>query len=58
MDGVAMEFARENFGAANLGDRRLNQRLLSVAEQLAAIPTSRFPSAFMIRPTCRRFIGS
>ena len=27
MDGIAMEFARENFEAADLGDKRLNKRL-------------------------------
>ena len=46
MDGIATTFARENFGAANLGDARLNKRLLLIGEQLAAHPNETFPSRF------------
>jgi hypothetical protein len=46
MDGIAVEFARENFEAADFGDKRLNKRLLSVAEQLATHPNETFPKRF------------
>jgi hypothetical protein len=46
MDGIATTFARHNFGAANLGDKRLNKRLLVIAEQLAAHPNETFPNRF------------
>lgn len=46
MDGSAIAFARKNFGAADLGDERLNMRLLSIAEQLAAHPDETFPDRF------------
>lgn len=46
MDSLAATFAKEQFGAADLGDARLNQRLLAVAEQLAAHPDQTFPKRF------------
>lgn len=46
MDGIATTFARENFGAADLGDKRLNDRLVVIAEQLAAHPNETFPNRF------------
>jgi hypothetical protein len=46
MDGIATTFARENFGAADLGDKRLNNRLRVIAEQLAAHPNETFPNRF------------
>ena len=46
MDGIAQTFAQEQFGAADLGDSRLNARLLAVAEQLADHPGSTFPKRF------------
>jgi hypothetical protein len=46
MDGIAATFAQEHFGAADLGDERLNARLLSVADQLAAHPSETFPKKF------------
>ena len=46
MDGMATTFARENFGAVDLGDTRLNKRLLVIAEQLAAHPNETFPNRF------------
>jgi hypothetical protein len=46
MDGIAAAFARQNFGGADLGDQRLNQRLLAVAERLAAHPGETFPKRF------------
>lgn len=46
MDGIAATFAQEHFGAADLGNERLNARLLSVAEQLAAHPSQTFPKRF------------
>ena len=46
MDGIGTMFARENFGAADLGDKRLNDRLLEIAEQLAAHPNETFPNRF------------
>ena len=46
MDGMATTFARENFGAADLGDTRLDKRLLVIAEQLAAHPNETFPNRF------------
>ena len=45
MDGVGSTFAKEPFGAADLGDARLNARLLTVAEQLATHPRETFPKA-------------
>lgn len=38
-------FAQNEFGGADLGDARLERRLLKVAEQLAADPGSSIPSA-------------
>jgi len=46
MDGIAARFARDQFGAADLGDERLNARLVSIAEQLAAHPNVTFPKRF------------
>jgi hypothetical protein len=46
MDGLAATFAKEPFGAADLGDKRLNARLLAVAEQWAAQPSQTFPKRF------------
>lgn len=46
MEGIGASFAREQFGAADLGDKRLNKRLLVVAEQLAAHPSETFPKRF------------
>jgi len=46
MDGIATTFGRENFGASDLGDKRLDKRLLVIAEQLAAHPNETFPQRF------------
>lgn len=46
MDGIAATFATEQFGRADLGDARLNRRLISVAEQLAAHSRETFPKRF------------
>lgn len=46
MDGIARTFSQENFGDAELGDKRLNVRLLRIAEQLAASPNETFPKRF------------
>ena len=46
MDGMAATFAEAQFGTANLGDTRLNKRLISVVEQLAAHPNATFPKRF------------
>jgi hypothetical protein len=46
MDDIAATFAREHFGAADLGDKRLNKRLLLIAEQLATHPSETFPDRF------------
>jgi Transposase DNA-binding len=46
MDGMAATFAKEQFGTADLGDERLNARLLTVGEQLAAHPSETFPKRF------------
>jgi hypothetical protein len=46
MDGLAATFAKEQFGAADLGDKRLNARLVSVVEQLATHPSESFPQKF------------
>jgi len=41
-------WAREHFGLAQLGDRRLNERLIGVAARLAAHPAGTLPSAFPV----------
>lgn len=46
MDGSASTFARDQFAAADLGDARLNRRLVRVAEQLVAHPNDSFPKKF------------
>ena len=46
MVGLAATFAKEHFGAADLGDARLNARLLKVGEQLASHPNETFPHRF------------
>ena len=46
MNGTVATFAKEEFGAADLGDARLNARLMQVAEQLAAHPNETFPKKF------------
>jgi hypothetical protein len=46
MDGMATTFATEQFGMVDLGDARLNRRLIAVAEQLAAHPRETFPKRF------------
>lgn len=46
MDGSVSTFAQDQFGAANLGDARLNRRLVRVAEQLVAHPNDTFPKKF------------
>ena len=46
MDGIGATFAQEQFGAVDLGDARLNARLLAVVEQLAAHPNETFPKRF------------
>lgn len=40
-----MKWAQEELGTAELGDARLNQRLIKVAGQLAAKPTASIPAA-------------
>lgn len=46
MERTVASFAQEQFGAADLGDVRLNRRLLNVAEQLVAHPNETFPQKF------------
>jgi hypothetical protein len=46
MEGAATVFAREQFGAADLGDKRLNRRLQKVVEQVVAHPSVSFPKRF------------
>ena len=46
MDGTGTTFAQAQFGVADLEDRRLNHRLVDVAEQLAAHPGETFPKRF------------
>lgn len=46
MECAASTFARKHFGGADLGDVRLNRRLLRVADQLAAHPGESFPKKF------------
>jgi hypothetical protein len=46
MDGTVATFAKDQFGAAELGDARLNARLVQVAEQVAAHPNESFPKKF------------
>ena len=46
MDGTATTFAQSQFGDADLGDERLNRRLINVAAQLAAHPNETFPKRF------------
>lgn len=46
MDGSATTFAEEHFGAAELGDARLNKRLVQSAKQLIANPSGSFPTRF------------
>jgi len=46
MEGVGAKFAREQFGAADLGDDRLNERLVAIGEQLATNPSGSFPKRF------------
>ncbi|WP_189532533.1 IS4/Tn5 family transposase DNA-binding protein [Paludibacterium paludis] len=38
-------WAADELGAANLGDRRLTRRLISLAERFAASPTASIPGA-------------
>ncbi|PTT77216.1 IS4 family transposase [Pelomonas sp. HMWF004] len=40
-----MAWAAEEFGTVDLGDKRLNSRLVKLAEQLAAKPTASIPAA-------------
>ena len=40
-----MSWAAEEFGTAQLGDKRLNSRLVKVAERLGATPSQSIPSA-------------
>jgi hypothetical protein len=40
-----MAWAAEEFATAELGDKRLNRRLVTLAEQLAAKPTASIPGA-------------
>jgi len=40
-----MAWAAEEFGTVDLGDKRLNNRLIKLAEQLAAKPTASIPGA-------------
>lgn len=46
MEGTAATFAQDQFGAADLGDARLNHRLVRVADQLVACPDGTFPKKF------------
>lgn len=46
MEGTVATFAKDQFGAADLGDARLNRRLVRVAEQLVAHPNDTFPKKF------------
>ena len=46
MAGTVATFVKDQFGAADLGDARLNRRLIQVAEQVAAHPGATFPKKF------------
>lgn len=46
MEDVTKSWARAQFGAAKLADARLTDRLVAVAEQLAAHPSETFPKKF------------
>lgn len=46
MEGTAATFAQDQFGSADLGDARLNRRLVRVAEQIVAHPNDTFPKKF------------
>jgi Transposase DNA-binding/Transposase DDE domain len=46
MDGTVSTFAQDQFATADLGDARLNRRLVRVAEQLVAHPGDSFPKKF------------
>jgi len=41
-----MSWATEEFSTVALGDKRLNDRLVKVVEQLAAKPTASIPGAY------------
>jgi hypothetical protein len=43
---LAASFGREPFGQAQLGDKRLTERLVAVADQLIRHPEGSFPDRF------------
>ena len=46
MEGVVQTFGQTHFGAADLGDARLTNRMVRVADQLVAHPNESFPRKF------------
>jgi hypothetical protein len=46
MEGTVATYAKDHFGAADLGDARLNRRLIRAAEQVVAHSGETFPKKF------------